>query len=221
MRAVALIGLLGFAFALAAPDDPSVERGKAIFHDTQDLEYPSCAQCHSLIPEKDELEKAEHLGPGSTLYGSAIRAGWRNSNSYPDVGEASQPCAKKWQARKNGLKPAQRADLVAFLKTYAPGSGRLPKRKVPKRPKLTRQIDGGDAAQGRRIVQRYCAGCHNKTDDALSFPFRPNKRKKAAVARGIRGYDKKLEFKPKTMSYYSTKRLTDAQLRHLVAYLGR
>jgi len=219
-RSLLLVAFFGLAL-LAAPGNDSVARGKAIFHDTQDLEYPSCAQCHSLLPQKEELAKAKYLGPGSTLYGSAIRAGWRNMNTFKDVGEASQLCAKKWQARKKGLKAAQRADIVAFLKTHAPKSGSLPKRKVPRRPKLTKAIDGGDAAQGKRITLRYCAGCHNKSDDALSFAFRANKRKKSAVARAIRGYDNKLKFKPKTMSYYSTERLTDEQLRHLVAYLGR
>ena len=128
--ALLLIPLILLTMAVAAPDDNSVARGKALFQDTQDLEYPSCTQCHSLLPGKEEAKKAKHLGPGSSLYGSVLREGWRNMNTYADVAAAIQPCAKRWQGRKKGLKAAQRADLMAFLKTAAPASGTLPKRKA-------------------------------------------------------------------------------------------
>ena len=218
MRALPFLLLLAFAFA--DPSDSAVERGKKLFHDTQALEYPSCAQCHSLKPEKAELEKAKHLGPGATLYGSAVRQGWRNMTTYGDVGAASQLCAKRWQRRKKGLKAAQRADLIAFLKTASP-VGPLPKRKVQRRPKLLKDHGGGDAARGKALAARYCGGCHNESDDAISIPLPPKRKKKDLIARTVRGYDAKRKFKPKTMSYYTTERLSDADLKHIIAYLGR
>ena len=131
-----------------------------------------------------------------------------------------QPCAKRWQGRKKGLKAAQRADLMAFLAKAAPETGTLPKRKI-RRPKLMKSVDGGDATKGKALTERYCAGCHNESDESISFPFRLGKRKKAAIARSVRGYDAKRKFKPKSMSYYTVERLSDADLLHIVAYLGR
>ena len=207
---------------LADTDTAAVERGKKLFEDTQGLEYPSCAHCHSLLPEKEERKKATHLGPGTTLFGSAYRKGWRNRNTSADIGEASQTCAKKWQQRKGGLKAAQRADLTAYLRTFRPEEGVLEKRKVQRKPKLLKGgYGGGDAAKGKALVLRYCTFCHNDSDDALSFPFRPGKKKTATLVRSVRGYDAKLKFKPKTMSYYTTDRLSDDDLKHIVAYLGR
>lgn len=210
-----------FAALLVAADDTAVGRGKALFFDTQQLEYPSCALCHSLAPEAEEA-KAKYLGPAATLYGAAVREGWRNMNTYPDVGEASQRCAKWWQKRKGGFKPSQRADLVAFLKKHAP-EGPLPKRKVERKPKLLQNLDGGDAKKGAKLTVRYCHGCHREDDDALAVELKPNKKKKPLIARKVRGYNSKNQFKPQagSMSYYTTDRLTDADLRHILAHLGK
>jgi len=222
-----LAGLLGLA--LAAPekereggDADAVERGRALFHDTQEGSHASCAMCHSLLPEEREAKEAEHLGPGSTLFGSAVRAGWRNMNTYRDVGEASDRCAKWWQERKGGLRDTQQADVVAFLKTHAP-EGPLPKREVERKTKLLSDLEGGDAEKGRRLLTRYCQGCHNGSDHALSFEFKPNRRKKDAVARKVRGYNAKGQFKPQegTMSWFTTDRLADEDLRHILAYVGK
>ncbi|MHC4972439.1 MAG: c-type cytochrome [Planctomycetota bacterium] len=210
-----------FAALLAAADETAVARGKAVFHDTQRLEYPSCAMCHSLVSE-EEAAKAKYLGPAATLYGAAVREGWRNMNTYADVGEASQKCAKWWQKRKGGLKSGQRADLVAFLKTHSP-KGPLPKRKVERRPRLLKDLDGGDAKKGAKLVARYCFGCHREDDDALAVELKPNKKKKLLIARKVRGYNSKNKFKPEagSMSYYTTNRLSDADLKHIIAHLGK
>lgn len=222
MRVFPILALTAlFAALLAAADDAAVARGKAVFFDTQRLEYPSCALCHSLLPAQEEA-KAKYLGPAATLYGAAVREGWRNMNTYRDVGEASQRCAKRWQKRKGGLKPSQRADLVAFLKTHAPQKT-LPKRKVERRPKLLKKLDGGDAKKGARLAARYCHGCHREDDDALAVELKPNKKKKLLIARKVRGYNSKNQFKPEagSMSYYTTDRLPDEDLRHIIAHLGK
>lgn len=209
-----------FGLAFADSDDPAA-RGERLFRDRQEGLYPSCADCHSLLPEEEE-RKAEQHGPGATLHGAAAREGWRNMNTYKDVGEASQKCAKAWQKRKGGLDAAQRGDLVAFLRTHAP-AGTLPKREVQRQPKLAKDLPGGDAETGRRLVTSYCALCHNEAEDALSFPFEPRKRKRDEVARKVRGYDAKGAFKPEegSMSYYTNDRLTDEDLKHILAYVAK
>jgi mono/diheme cytochrome c family protein len=143
-------------------------------------------------------------------------------NTFKDVGEASQKCARTWQTRKSGLTEAQRADLIAFLKTRAP-AGPLPKREVQRQPKLAKDLSGGDPEKGRRLAGRYCVHCHNAAEDALSFPFEPGKRKRDQVARKVRGYDAERAFKPDegSMSYFTNDRLTDEDLRHILAYVAK
>jgi len=220
-----LIGLpllmLGYALAdETKKSDTAVERGKKLFADTQGDDYPSCAQCHGVLPGEKELKDAKFIGPAGTLYGSARRAGWRNKDTYKDVVDASQYCAKTWQERKRGLKADQRADLRAYLTTIA-GKKVLPKRKVERKPKLIREFGGGDAKRGKELVARYCGACHGP--DHISFEIKPRHKKKLLVARKIRGYDKKLKFKPQsgTMSYYTTDRLSDKDLCDVIAYCGK
>jgi len=229
--AVVLLLLLGLGLVLAdspAPNADAVARGKTLFSDTQELAYPSCALCHSLLVEKEEAdpEKTPHLGPGATLWGAAVREGWRNMNTYADVGEASDHCAKVWQQRKGGLKAEQKRDLVAFLSGFGPESGRLPKREVqrtPKVPKDLAELDGGDAARGEKLTARYCGGCHNASDEAISFELKPGKKKADLIVRKVRGYDSRGKFKPLegTMSYYTNDRLPDGDLKDILAHLAR
>jgi mono/diheme cytochrome c family protein len=221
MRPALPLLLLLLAVAGADSEDSAAARGEKLFRDQQDGLYPSCADCHSLLPEEEE-RKAPYRGPGATLHGAAVREGWRNMNTFADVGDASQKCAKAWQKRKGGLDGRQRADLVAFLRTHAP-EGPLPKREVERQPKLLKDVAGGDAAKGEQLVARRCGQCHHEAEDALSFPFEPRKRKRDQVARKVRGYDAKGAFRPEegTMSYFTTERLTDEELRHILAYVGK
>jgi mono/diheme cytochrome c family protein len=215
---------LGVALAEPDPDPDPVKRGKKIFFDTggdEFPEYPSCAQCHALVPPKEEA-KLKQVGPAATLFGSAVRKGWRNMKTYRGVGHALQYCAKTWQGRKGGFKSGPLADLVAFLETAVPAKP-LPARKVQKKPKMPKTLDGGDADKGKKLVERYCTLCHHDKDDALSSVLKPRKKKRLTLARKVRGYDAKGKFKPQDnqMSYYTQDRLTDAELLHILAYLGK
>ncbi len=217
---LACAAALGLAFA---DSDDAAAKGEKLFRDRQEGLYPSCADCHSLLPEEQEA-KAERRGPGATLYGASVREGWRNMNTFEDVGEASQKCAKSWQKRKGGLDAGQRRDLVAFLRTHAP-EGTLPKREVQRQPKLAKDLSGGDAETGKRLVATWCVACHNEAEDALSFDFEPGKRKRDQVARKVRGYDAKGAFKPEaedaSMSYFTNDRLSDDDLKHILAYVAK
>jgi mono/diheme cytochrome c family protein len=219
-----LLLCLGFTIALAFADtEDAAKRGEALFRGRpDDGMYPSCADCHSLLPEEQEA-KAEHRGPGGTLWGAAVREGWRNMSTFKDAGDASRKCAKDWQKREGGgLDAGQQKDLVAFLRKHAP-EGPLPKREVQRKPKLATDLPGGDPEEGKRLVAMWCVSCHNEAEDSLSFPFEPNKRKRDQVARKVRGYDAKNAFKPEegSMSYYTNDRLPDDALKHILAYLGK
>jgi len=213
--------LTGLAFAKEnKPASEAVARGKKLFLDNQDWDYPACADCHNTVPEKDEKEKAKYLGPGVTLHGAARRAGWRNLTRFENVAEASDYCAEKWQDRKNGLDAKQKKDLLAYLESIG-GDKALPMREVERKPKLLKEIGGGDATKGKKTAIRYCGKCHNP--DGLSFDLEPGSKKKDLIARKVRGYNAKRKFKPwkGTMSYYTTDRLSDEDLRDIIAFLGK
>ncbi len=207
------------AFSAAAGDD-ALSRGRRIYADTQDFEYPSCAHCHATVAP-EQAQRLAQRGPGGTLYGSARREGWRNRKSYKEIGTALQYCAKTWQRRKKGIRGDDLKALVAYLETLGPGEGKLPARKV-KRPKALKDYEGGDAAKGKPLVV-WCSGCHGDADDSLSFELIPGKKRKDVLARKLRGYDTKRRFKPEqgTMSYYTQDRLSDEEARDIIAYLGR
>ncbi len=203
--------------------DTPEARGRALLADTGELAYASCLHCHSILaPEK--AQKQTPRKQAHTLFGAAIRAGWRNRNTYADAAEASQFCAKKFQGRRKGLSAAQRSDLLAVLKTRVPqGKTTLPKRKVGK-PRVHKDIakyDGGDAKRGQTRFANNCAECHHDGDDSISFALKPGKKRKAFIVRKVRGFDAKRRFRPSAMGYYTPERLSDDALRDILAYLGR
>ncbi|MGQ0613792.1 MAG: hypothetical protein ACT4PV_08655 [Planctomycetaceae bacterium] len=220
-RALLPLLLLSLGLLFAADGDEPAARGRRIFHDTQEATYPSCADCHALVPEAKEAE-LERRGPGGTLYGAAVREGWRNLRTYANVGEALQYCAKMWQKRKQGLQGGELADLVAFLAEHAPEEA-LPMRKVQKEPKLLEELDGGDAEKGEALAERWCGACHHDGETALSSRLRPASKPRDALVRKVRGYDAKRKFRPQegSMSYYTNDRLPDPVLLDILAYLGK
>jgi len=221
MRRLALLPALLLGLALAAEGEGPAERGRRVFFDTQEATFPACADCHALVPEEQEKD-LERLGPGGSLYGAAVRQGWRNLRTYADVGEAAQYCARTWQKRKRGLEPEALADLAAFLKRHAP-EGPLPMRKVQKTPRLLEELDGGDAARGEALAARWCGTCHHDGETALSSRLRPASKSRDAVARKVRGYDAQRRFRPQegSMSYFTNDRLADEALLDILAYLGK
>ena len=203
-----------------AADETAAERGKKLFHDTVEFQVPSCAHCHSLLPPAEDAKSEAPIGPGTSLWGTTKRAGWRNMKTFSDAGDASRYCGRVFQERKGGLSGAQRTDLLASLARHSPDES-LPARKVERRPRMLKKFDGGDTQKGKQLYVRYCVGCHNDTDEAIYVPVKPGKKKKSYIARKVRGYDNKNKFKPGTMSYYTTDRLSDEDLKHLIAYLGK
>lgn len=212
--------MFGVVFVASAGPDTPEARGRILFEDTEDFLYPSCAHCHAVTPDKEE-KKLKHIGPGHSLWGSAKRGGWRNMKTYKNVGEALQYCAKTWQDRKKGIRGEKLADLVAYLELVSPKPTKP--RKLKKRPKLLKELTGGDAAKGLEIVEHKCAGCHSAADTAFSFDFKQRKRRVDQIARKVRGYDAKGKFKPQKgqMSYYTLERLSDEELRHVLAAIGK
>ena len=91
------------------------------------------------------------------------------------------------------------------------------------KPKKLKKLEGGDAKKGLVLVEKKCGGCHSTAEDAFSFDLNKRKRRVDQIARKVRGYDEKGKFKPQKgqMSFYTEQRLTDDELRHILAAIGK
>ena len=72
---VLFVGLAA-SMAFAAGD---VEKGRAIFTGTgEELEYPSCAQCHATVSAETELKQTKQLRPAYPVFNTSHRGAWKN-----------------------------------------------------------------------------------------------------------------------------------------------
>jgi len=100
-----------------------------------------------------------------------------------------------WGEKEGGLRPAEIANIVSFLRTGAPGTpGRG--QKEPLAEHLARRWVQADAMIGQTLYANYCAGCHGAKGQGVEAPPLANKGLLAAasddfltgtIARGRRG----------------------------------
>jgi mono/diheme cytochrome c family protein len=227
---VALLAVAGFVSAQSAGD---VEKGKKLFYDTGDLEYPSCGHCHATVPVEEELKKNGKISIAFPVYNSAHRGSYKNSHKKEDgkgpatSADAGNICVVAFQNRKK-LPAADIAALNAFIASVSPDKDVKP-RDIKYAPPVLESFEGGDAEAGKKNVAIYCSTCHGPTDDHLQFELKPGKAPKKKIAMKVRGYIKDakrksgMRFKPNAgqMSFFATNRLSDKDLLDIIAYLGK
>ncbi len=239
MRARAAVAGLAFlaamaflSFHAAAQGEGSVERGKKIFLDTGPEEYPdypSCAQCHTTVPAAKEAETG-HIRPGHSLYNVTARPSFKNKpkgKGPKTAGDAGNICVRAFQKRK-ALPPEKVADLNAYLQSISTGESAKPL-KIGYAPRLMKDLDGGDKTKGKKKYEIYCTTCHGDSDDDIYVALKPGRWNRVKVLRKARGYipDKRKEagvrFKANNgmMSFFAEDRLPDADLRDILAYVGK
>jgi mono/diheme cytochrome c family protein len=224
-----VVGVAGLQARAGGEGEGDAEKGRKIYFETNELEFPSCAHCHATVPVDQELKQTGHIRPAFPVYDSSHRGAWKNQAAGKDpksAGDAGNICVKAFQKREK-LEAAALADLNAFLLTVSPDKDVEP-RKIHYAPKIPDKLDGGDAEAGAKKVQIYCATCHGKTDEHLQFELKPGRRDKRKVAMKVRGWvvDKKTgkeKFKPNAgqMSFFAIDRLPDADLLDILAYVGK
>jgi len=223
-------GLLATAGYVSAQGDGDVERGKKLFHDTGDLEYPSCAHCHATVSVEEERKQTGTVHIAFPVFNSASRGAWKNKpkgKGPATAADAGNICVVAFQKRKK-LGAADLADLNAFIASVSPDKDVKP-RKIKYAPAVLTSLEGGDAKAGKKNVERICGTCHGKSDDHLQFNLRAGKIRKQKIAMKVRGYikDKKkksgMRFKPNAgqMSFFAKNRLSDKELLDIIAYLGK
>ena len=215
------------AYAQGAGD---AAKGKAMFEDTGDYEYPSCAHCHATVSAADEAKATGHVRPAFPVFNASHRGAYKNKakgKGPKTAADAGNICVKVFQKRKK-LAADQLAHLNAYIASVSPDTAAKP-RKILYAPKIPDSLDGGDAEKGKAKVQLYCGGCHGASDDHLQIELKKNKYKKKKAVMKVRGWvrDKKaksgMKFKPNAgqMSFFATNRLSDEDLLDILAYIGK
>ncbi|MCZ6573975.1 MAG: cytochrome c [Planctomycetota bacterium] len=219
-----LLTVLGLANLAPAESSDAVARGKKIFNDTgDDFEWPSCAHCHAIVSAKEEAEKTGHVKPAYPVLNTSNRGAWKNKakGTLKTAGDAGNICVRAFQKRKK-LPAEQVSDLNAYLASVSPSKDVKP-RKIKYAPKVLEDFSGGNAEEGKKKVQLYCAGCHGSGDNSVIWELKKGRKKRLRVAQKVRGYTRKGEFKANNgmMSFFAIERLPDKDLKDIIAYVGK
>jgi len=180
----------------------------------------ACATCHSLNePSADGIRRAGH-----ELSDSTRRTSWKNGKAHSFL-EAANSCVTEWMVASAWTANDPRyLALHDYLDRQA---------KVPQAPNITFEIatppadvSGGDATRGRSLFNQSCVVCHGT--DALGTVRGPSiagsKREAGYIAGRIRtsGTSSSAIYQGLSggvMPFWARDRLSDAELRDLVAFI--
>ena len=219
--------LLLIAGLVGAQGAGDAARGRKLFVDQGDFDYPSCAHCHATVSVDQEIKKTGHVSIAFPVWNSHYRGAWKNipaDKGPKSSAEAGNFCVKAFQKRE-ALPRQDLADLDAYIKTLSPDQNVKP-RKIGYAPKLPENLDAGDPEAGKKKLLVYCDACHGKSDEHFQFELKPGKYKKLKIAMKVRGWvtrKGKPVFKPNAgqMSFWARNRLSDKDLLDIIAYLRK
>ncbi len=216
---------LGTGCAVASDGaDDSMSEGERVFRgEVEDGNTFTCATCHALRePEADGLRRVGH-----PLGDAAHRPTYKNGE-LTQMRDAVNTCLQEWMNAEPWTAEDERwRALEQFLEEQAPEGPAEPLRFEIVDPPLTPDLEGGDADAGRELFNRSCVSCHGA--DGLGTLLAPpvggrgleagyvaervrhSGRSDSAVYDGLTGG---------VMPFWSADRLSDDELRDLVAWLA-
>lgn len=220
------IGLLGVLLYCACGSDalsPEALRGEQLYLKKHaDGNAFACVQCHALSePAEDGLRR-----PGHPIGNAAYRTSFKNGQ-LKTLLEAVNTCRVEWLGTTPWTKDTPEwHDLEAFLQAKA--TDRSP-------PALTFEIvappatlGGGDIATGKALFHQTCVLCHGQ-NAAGGLPGGAPKLSGTGlvageIAKRVRTSGGNLSkvyagVTGGSMPFWSKDRLSDDELRHLIAYL--
>ena len=195
----------------------------------------SCSHCHAHFDE-DALDDG-HLRPGHSLFNSAHRETWwgqdpEEPGSYQSIGAAAVVCVEHYMRNPDKLTAQQILDLDAYLENITRRTVTDPLALAPAadRTGTYAGFDGGDRFVGRSLFYAACHTCHPNAGGGIG-PALPRDKEAAFYARKVRegdglgavlsGLDPNA-YDPRAgvfMPFFGADRLSDAQLRHIIAYI--
>jgi len=203
----------------------SMSEGEEIYRsEVDDGNTFTCATCHALRePADDGLRRVAH-----PLFDAAHRPTYKNG-ALTEMREAVNSCLTEWM----NAEPWEEQDprwlaLEQFLDSQAPEGAVSPLRFEVVPPPFGELLEGGDAAAGRVLFDASCSSCHGEggvgTQQAppvgdrgldpayVAERVRTSGRPDSPVYEGLTGG---------IMPFWAEDRLSDDELRDLVAWLSR
>jgi len=196
--------------------------GKAVYSQPiEDGNSFTCASCHAITePAADGLRR-----PGHAIGDATRRPSWKNGQ-LSDMRAAVNSCLSEWMNAEPWA-----ADDVRYLALYEYLDAQAPAGEAPglsfEIVQPPADLSGGDPDAGQTLFNTSCAVCHGQdgtgTNQALSVSgrglgpeyvaqrVRTSGRTESTVYEGLTGG---------VMPFWAADRLTDDELRDLVAYLG-
>ncbi|HGG57715.1 MAG TPA: c-type cytochrome [Nannocystis exedens] len=181
----------------------------------------ACETCHALSePSVDGIRR-----PGHALGDATRRPNWKNG-IHVDMREAVNSCLTEWMNAEPWTASDERwIALYDFLDAQAPAGDAPPLSfKIVAPPT---QLDGGDADAGQILFNQSCVICHGQDGigtnqappvtgqgqaaDYVARRVRTSGRADSSVYTGLTGG---------VMPFWAADRLSDDELRDLIAYLG-
>ncbi|MEW6755945.1 MAG: cytochrome c [Candidatus Latescibacterota bacterium] len=236
-RGLAVVALLAAA-ALAADlnlKGTSAE-GRRLFHSpavgTNGL---SCAHCHA---DFDESRRDDGLiRSGHSLWNAALRETWwgqnpREPGAYANIAAAAVVCVEHYMQNPNKLTAQEMLDLQAYLTAITVRPVRLALALAPGADATGEYagFEGGNPFQGKEAFYAACHVCHPNGNAGIA-PAIPRHRLPAFYAAKVRegdglgavlaGVDPNA-YDPsggQHMPFFGVDRLSDDQLRDIIAYL--
>lgn len=192
--------------------------GEKLFHDPAvggAGNKMTCFHCHAKSDERDGVVlKDDHVRAAHTLYNSGQRPKFWGGFATT-VGKAAAICQKQYMLG-DGLTADQEAQLTAFVDAISPDSAPELDYRTTYRSmeSLLRDPQGGDAAKGKKLADRYCMTCH--LDGRVGPVWAPGLYEPDWVVRRVR----RLEgHQNRQMPNWTIERLPDSDLRDIVTYL--
>jgi cytochrome c553 len=180
----------------------------------------TCATCHSIDDDDDAYRR-----PGHALGDAAARPNYKNGQ-LADMRDAVNSCLTEWMnAEPWSADDVRWIDLEQYLRALAPGDAPAVDIRIVA---PADDLAGGDATRGREVFDATCAGCHDEGGTGTNLApavaglgldpgyvatrVRTSGRSNSAVYPGLTGG---------VMPFWAADRLSDDELRDIVAWLAR
>ena len=210
------------AVPTVADDDRAaqIERGRTVYSTPlADGNVFACATCHALEePAADGLRR-----PGHPLGDAYARGSYKNG-AVSSLLEAAQSCQEEWMnAEPWAPEDADWLALETFLASAAPDTAEPLSFEI----RSPGDIEGGDPDAGRDVYEATCTACH--AVEGQTSPLAPTVvglgLDSDYIARRVRTSGRTdgiyAGLTGGVMPFWSAERLSDAELRDVVAYVGQ
>ena len=199
-------------------EDTAEGRGERAFVNAKiggDKNALACRGCHTTNDERKGLLDNGVIKPASSMWNAASRATlWQGIAQSP--GQAADICAKLFMRKDTGLDAKVKGDLEAYLKKLAPDPQPpldFQAIHVTRRTPLP-DVDKGNPASGKKLVEVYCKSCHGK--GSVRPELEPGLYEADMIVKRVRripGNDNQ------QMPLFTLNKLPDGELRDIVSYL--